>query len=194
MPQHSPKRFNRAISNSTYSGGHSTRPSARSRDLRRPEPTLPHLLEEPLERGALLDGIPRRVAQDLVLPGETLEVLERPSPEFVHRRGRAHSLAFRHHWTQQRRGLGIVLVGPRNQIALVLALASETEDLLATGQVDFPLAELGFEFHATVLLGLNQLIDDAQGGDVARRGEVRAHAEHVNGRALRQKFLDAVFV
>src|SRR5438128_2481282 len=56
------------------------------------------------------------------------------------------------------------------------------------------LAKFGLGFGMATAFDFNQLVNDAERGNVARSGKVRADAPNVNGRALADELGDAEFV
>jgi len=84
-------------------------------------------------------------------------------------------------------------VGARDEIVVELETlpvrrgTREPIDLLAAWPVGFLLAEFGLVIDEAVLLNLHQLVNNAQGRDVARGGKFGADTEKVDGRALRDQ-------
>ena len=72
--------------------------------------------------------------------------------------------------------------------------SAKRKHLLGAGQRAFVVAELGREALDAADIHLHHLVNGAQVGRVAGGGELRAHAEGVDGRAGGHQFADAVLV
>ena len=77
---------------------------------------------------------------------------------------------------------------------MVLTALRKTENLLPAGPVNLLLAEFGFRRSHSAGFSLHQLVNHAQGGNVARGDKVRTDAKGVNRRAPGHQLLDLVFV
>ena len=142
----------------------------------------------------------RRAFERKVILWKAAKVGERTGAELFDRPGLFQAPPVPHDRPEQRLGLRIRFVKPSDKVVVVLlpsprsGVLGKAEDLLAAGPISLLLAKFGLGFGLATAFDFNQLVNDAERGNVARSGKVRADAPNVNGRALADELSDAEFV